>query len=74
MTWTGIERIGKETVIGADDDPDPSEPISPKSTYTESACSICGEPLIGKHVYCSDRCRKRGARRQNRALHSLLGV
>jgi hypothetical protein len=28
-----IERIGKETVVGADDDHDPSEPIRPEITY-----------------------------------------
>jgi hypothetical protein len=62
ITSTRIERIGKETVIGAVDDPDPSQPISPEITYTAPTCPVCGEPLRGKQRYCSDRCRKSASR------------
>jgi len=57
-----IERIGKETIIAADDDPDPTEPISPEISYLRPTCPVCGRLLAGKQTYCSDKCRKRSAR------------
>jgi hypothetical protein len=62
VTATRIDRIGKETIIGADDDPDPSEPISPEIKHAEPACPICGEPLLGERQYYTDRCRKASSR------------
>ena len=42
--------------------PDPSQPTSPEITYAPPTCPICGKPLDGKRVYCSDACRKKAAR------------
>jgi hypothetical protein len=62
VSATGVQRIGKETVIGVDDDPDPTEPISPHIRYPRPACPACGHPVDGKRTYCSDRCRKKASR------------
>src|SRR5579862_6046940 len=52
----------KKPVIGADDDPDPSQPTSPEITYAPRTCPVCGKLLPGEAVYCSDRCRKKASR------------
>ena len=60
-------RIGKESLPSADDEPDPSEPtdseiVYTERVYTERVCTVCGELLTERQVYCSDRCRKRASR------------
>lgn len=62
ITATQLVPICKEPFIGADDDPDTSQPNSPEITYAPPTCPICAKPLHGKRVYCSDARRKKAER------------
>ena len=58
-------RIGKESLPAVDDDPDPAEPASAEIIYSDRVAPVCGEPLMDRQRYCSDRCRKKAARNRD---------
>ncbi len=65
-----LARIGKESLPGAADDPDPGEPLDAEIVYTERVCPVCGVPLSDRQRVCGDRCRKRATRPQ-RGRHAV---